>query len=168
MALPIHAPLRRVVTTHNGRQSSVLSDTYLSPTDGFAAKAATIWITHRYPAELKSADPSDDLRSRQMYSRGSLIRVVDFPPNSTGHNHRTMSLDYAIVLSGELEMLLDDGSKTRVQAGDVIVQQATMHQWNNPTEKPTRVIFVLLPSEPFVVGDALGDEGIPEAFRVTA
>lgn len=117
-------PLRRVVTTHKGNESAILSDIYLSPSDGFAAKAATIWMTNQYPAELMISDPSDDTRSKQMYSRGSLIRVVDFLPKSIGHNHRTQSLDYAIILDGEMDMLLDDGSKTRVQAGDVIVQQA--------------------------------------------
>ncbi|KAJ5833646.1 hypothetical protein N7474_001957 [Penicillium riverlandense] len=160
-------PLRRVVTTHHGSQSAILFDGYLEPNEGFAAHAATIWMTSRYPAELTTNDPSIDSRSKQMYSRGSLIRVVDFPPNSTGHNHRTQSVDYAIILKGEMEMLLDDGSKTTVRAGDVVVQQATMHQWNNPTDKVSRVIFVLLPSEPFVVGEALRDKGIPEAFRVT-
>ncbi|KAJ5240516.1 uncharacterized protein N7469_002107 [Penicillium citrinum] len=161
------APLRRVVTTHDGSKSAILSDAYLDPSEGFAAKAATIWMTKRYPAEIVINDPSDDPRSKQMYSRGSLIRVVDFPPNSTGHRHRTQSLDYAIILQGEMEMLLDDGSKTKLQAGNVIVQQATMHQWNNPTDKTSRVVFVLLPSEPFIVGEALRDEGVPEAFRVT-
>ncbi|KAJ5190121.1 uncharacterized protein N7498_009106 [Penicillium cinerascens] len=119
-----NAPLRRVVTTHHGSQSVILFDGNLEPNKGFASKAATIWMTRQYPAELTATDPSADSRSKQMYSRGSLIRVVDFPPNSKGHNHRTQSLDYAIIMDGEMEMLLDDGSKTRVRAGDVVVQQA--------------------------------------------
>lgn len=119
-----NAPLRRVVTTHHDSQSAILFDGDLEPSEGFAAKAATIWMTRRYPAELMTTDPSTDSRSKLMYSSGSLIRVVDFPPNSNGHNHRTRSLDYAIIMDGEMEMVLDDGSKTRVRAGDVVVQQA--------------------------------------------
>ncbi|EAW15551.1 cupin domain-containing protein [Aspergillus fischeri NRRL 181] len=102
-----------------------------------------------------------------MDARGSLIRVVNFLPQSTGHNHRTQSLDYAIVLDGEMEMVLEDGSRTRVRAGDVVVQQATKHQWDNPPGRTARVIFVLLRSEALVVGEKLGDSGIPDAFRVT-
>ncbi|PLB47650.1 hypothetical protein P170DRAFT_360870 [Aspergillus steynii IBT 23096] len=166
MGLSGDEPLRRIVTTHQDSRSAILFDNHLEPTEGFAAKAATIWMTRQYPAELTSLDASTDPRSRQMYSRGSLIRVVDFPPHSVGHNHRTQSLDYAIIMDGEMEMQLDDGSRTKVQAGDVVVQQATMHQWHNVTDRVARVIFVLLPSEPFVVGEALRDKGIPGAFQV--
>lgn len=118
------SPLRRVVTTHKGCQSSILFDSELDPIPGFASNAVTIWKTSSYPAELASHDPCNDPSARKMYARGSLIRVVDFPPNSTGHNHRTQSLDYAIVLNGEIDLVLDDGSRTRIQQGDVVVQQA--------------------------------------------
>ncbi|KAG2419150.1 hypothetical protein HFD88_002255 [Aspergillus terreus] len=160
-------PLRRVVTTHSGSRSTILFDSHLELQPGFAANAVTVWKTNSYPAELTTDDPSSNSSAKQMYARGSLIRVVDFPPRSMGHNHRTQSLDYAIVLDGEMEMILEDGSRTRVRAGDVVVQQATMHQWDNPTGQSARVVFVLLPSEAFVVGEKLGDSGIPEAFKVT-
>src|SRR5882672_1665878 len=60
--------------------------------------------------------------------------------------HRTRSLDYAIILSGEIDMLLDD-SEVHLKAGDVVVQQATNHAWVNRSGKPCRVAFILMDSQ---------------------
>jgi uncharacterized cupin superfamily protein len=57
--------------------------------------------------------------------------------------HRTRSVDYAIIVSGEIDMLLDDET-IHLKAGDVVVQQATNHAWINRGDKPCRMIFVLL------------------------
>ncbi|KAF5962600.1 hypothetical protein FBULB1_14003 [Fusarium bulbicola] len=162
MGLSAVSSLRRVVTHHKGQNSAILSDEELKLTTGFGSNAVTIWRNDKYPAELVDKDPvgSDPV----IYPPGSLIRVVDFPPNSSGHNHRTASLDYGIVFEGELEMFLADGSKTIVRAGDIIVQQATLHQWNNLTDKPARLIFVLLPSEKTVKGVNVSETGVPEKY----
>ena len=60
--------------------------------------------------------------------------------------HRTRSVDYAIILSGEIDMLLDD-SEVHLKAGDVVVQQATNHAWVNRSGKPCRVAFILMDSQ---------------------
>jgi len=60
--------------------------------------------------------------------------------------HRTRSLDYAVILSGEIDMMLDDTS-VHLQQGDVIVQQATNHGWVNHGTKPCRILFVLMDSK---------------------
>lgn len=60
--------------------------------------------------------------------------------------HRTRSLDYAIVLSGEIDMLLDDG-EVHLKAGDVLVQQATNHAWVNRSKEICRIAFILMGSE---------------------
>ncbi|KAL5610551.1 hypothetical protein FOBRF1_006668 [Fusarium oxysporum] len=158
MGLSAGSSLRRVVTHHKGQNSAVLSDEELKLTSGFGSDAVTIWRNEKYPAELVDKDPvgTDPV----IYTPGSLIRVVDFPPNSSGHNHRTASLDYGIVFEGELEMVLADGSKTIVRAGDIIVQQA----WNNLTDKPARLVFVLLPSEKTVNGVNVSETGVPEKY----
>ncbi len=59
--------------------------------------------------------------------------------------HRTRSLDYAIVMSGEIDMLMDEG-EVHVKAGDVIVQQATNHAWVNRGTQPCRIAFILMDS----------------------
>ena len=57
--------------------------------------------------------------------------------------HRTRSVDYAIIMEGEIDMLLDEG-EIHLKAGDVVVQQATHHAWVNRGTKPCRVAFVLI------------------------
>ncbi len=107
---------------------------------------------------------------------GSVFRVVQFPPDKdwaakaaamggsvaidetakaapTGgpvrhaHMHRTRSIDYAIVLSGEIWAVMDDG-ETRMTAGDVLVQRGTNHAWANRSSAPCVVAFVLIDAKP--------------------
>lgn len=83
--------------------------------------------------------------------------------------HRTQSLDFGIVVEGEVEMMLDDGSRTRLGRGDIAVQRATMHAWRNPSpDSWARMVFVLQDTKPLVVGGqrlgeelGRGTEGIP-------
>jgi uncharacterized cupin superfamily protein len=59
--------------------------------------------------------------------------------------HRTESVDYGIVVFGEIVLVLDDGSRTHLKAGDVVVQRGTDHAWENPSEtSPARMAFILL------------------------
>ncbi|KAH6961789.1 hypothetical protein EDB81DRAFT_670552 [Dactylonectria macrodidyma] len=163
MGLTSQSPLRRVVTHHKGTNSAVLIDDELQPFPAFASDAVTVWQNNQHPAELVNQDPTGS--DTVIYTRGSLIRAVDFPPNSQGHNHGTASLDYGIMFDGELELVLQDGSRTIVRAGDVVVQQGTIHQWNNLTDKHVRVLFVLLPSQKKTVdGVDVSEEGVPEKY----
>ena len=61
--------------------------------------------------------------------------------------HRTETVDVAVVLDGETWLLLDDGSETRMTAGDSIVQRGTNHAWANRSDRPVRMVFVLLDGE---------------------
>lgn len=58
--------------------------------------------------------------------------------------HRTITLDYGIVLSGSLTLILDDDKRAVLNAGDVIVQRGTIHGWVNEGTEWARVFFVLL------------------------
>jgi uncharacterized cupin superfamily protein len=60
--------------------------------------------------------------------------------------HRTRSIDYAVILSGEIDMMLDD-SLVHLKPGDVVVQQATNHAWINRGTQPCRILFVLMDSK---------------------
>jgi uncharacterized cupin superfamily protein len=62
--------------------------------------------------------------------------------------HRTRSLDYAVVIEGEIDMVLDD-SEVHLSAGDVLVQQGTNHAWVNRGSKPCRIAFVLIDAREF-------------------
>lgn len=74
--------------------------------------------------------------------------------------HRTQSLDYGIVLEGEVELILDSGEKRAMKVGDVAIQRGTMHAWRNMSDtKPARMIYVLTPAKPLEVdGKKLGED----------
>ncbi|KAK5059700.1 hypothetical protein LTR84_009583 [Exophiala bonariae] len=166
MGIETGSKVRRIVTTHNDLKSGLLLEDEQELIAGFASNARTIWQHEKYPAELATKDAAEG--KVHIYASGSLIRVVDFPANSQGHNHRTLSLDYGIILDGEMELVLEDGSRSIARAGDIVVQQATIHQWNNLSDRAARVVFVLMPSvAPEKDGRELGEEGYPENIRPT-
>jgi quercetin dioxygenase-like cupin family protein len=78
---------------------------------------------------------------------GTIFRVVEYQPGVAPRQHRTETIDYAVVLSGEIDMQLDD-SVVHLRAGDVLVQQATMHDWINRGSMPCVIAFVLVPATP--------------------
>jgi mannose-6-phosphate isomerase-like protein (cupin superfamily) len=78
---------------------------------------------------------------------GTIFRVVEYQPGVAPRRHRTETIDYAVVLSGEIDMPLDD-SVVHLRAGDVLVQQATMHDWVNRGDVPCVIAFVLVPAKP--------------------
>ncbi|KAI1388043.1 uncharacterized protein F4822DRAFT_408455 [Hypoxylon trugodes] len=100
---------------------------------------------------------------------GVVCRMVDFSPQYECIMHRTKSMDFGIVVEGEVDMVLDDGSATRMKRGDIAVQRATMHAWRNPsTTGWARMVFVLQDCKPLIfngqkLGEDLGDgyTGLP-------
>ena len=138
--------IRRVVTGHEGGKAVVLHDgaapnVKLRPT---GLVSTLLWVTDESPAELSA---SADRAAREIGipppERGSIFRVVDFPPGTEAVMHRTRSIDYAVILEGEIDMLLDD-SEVRLRAGDVLVQQGTNHGWANRGKRNCRIAFVLI------------------------
>lgn len=83
-------------------------------------------------------------------NHGSVIRVVDMLPGATSPLHCTNSIDYGIVLSGEIELELDDGAMKTIGAGSIIVQRGTSHLWRNATTAPRRIVFVLIEAPAYV------------------
>ncbi|KAF3936090.1 hypothetical protein ABW20_dc0107195 [Dactylellina cionopaga] len=96
-------------------------------------------------------------------SGGTVCRIVDFGPGMEPIMHRTQSLDFGVVLEGEVEMQLDGGeSESRVlKRGDVAIQRGTSHAWRNvtPDNGWARMLFVLQASERIIAGDKeLGED----------
>lgn len=91
---------------------------------------------------------------------GTVCRFVDFAPDNKPIMHRTVSLDYGVVLEGELEMTLDSGEKRVLKKGDIAVQRGTMHAWRNPSSTEwARMLFVLQASDKIVIdGKELGED----------
>jgi mannose-6-phosphate isomerase-like protein (cupin superfamily) len=109
---------------------------------------------------------------------GTIFRVVEFPPESAraaaGDNrqilaelglaahaggeahrsmHRTRTLDYCVVIRGEIDMILEDG-EVHLAAGDVLVQQGTLHAFINRSDAPCLIAAVLVDARP-TEGEAL-------------
>lgn len=146
-------PFRRVVTGHDDDAKAIFqSDDSFSPAmiAGGDAAFALVWATAAVPAD--NNDPVDG-RSRDAgltIRQGSVIRVVDMMPGRASPMHRTNSIDYGIVMSGALELELNDGAVTRLGPGDIVVQRGTVHLWRNPSDTEVcRIIFVLIEAAPY-------------------
>lgn len=77
-------------------------------------------------------------------------------PGGTGHTapmHRTQSIDYAVVISGEIVLGLDGGEEKVVRAGEFIIQAGTNHTWINRAAGPCRILFFMVGAEKIVLGD---------------
>jgi quercetin dioxygenase-like cupin family protein len=73
--------------------------------------------------------------------------------------HRTHSIDYGVVISGQLELTLDGGETVLLEAGDIVVQRSTNHLWRNPSAtEMTRVVFILIEAAPVVVNGQVMEE----------
>jgi quercetin dioxygenase-like cupin family protein len=155
--------IRRVVTGHDAQgRSTVLIDEQVknqhSPRPG--ATYSVIWSTEELPANNDgNADPSEK-KIPTAIAEGSVFRVVSFGPGVAPRNHRTDSIDYAVVLSGEIDMELDDGASVHLKAGDVLVQRGTIHDWVNTGTVPCVIAFALIGAKPVSSGGkALAAQG---------
>lgn len=140
--------LRRIVTGHDAQGRSVFrSIDELRPqviSSGDAA-FATIWSTAEVPADLNDETDGGHRDVGLTLDGGSVIRVVDMLPGGASPMHRTNSIDYGIVVTGRVELELDDGVVETCRAGDVIVQRGTIHRWRNPSDTfACRIVFVLI------------------------
>jgi quercetin dioxygenase-like cupin family protein len=142
--------MRRIVTGHDGNGKAVfrsIDELKLQNIPSGDAAFATIWSTAKVPVDLND-EADGSLRNVGLtLNGGSVIRVVDMLPGGESPMHRTNSLDYGIVISGEVELELDNGAVELCRAGDVVVQRGTIHLWRNVSAiEPCRIIFVLTES----------------------
>src|SRR5262245_47413646 len=149
-------PYRRVVTGHDAAGRAVIRSDATFRTDVIPSGDAAfslVWTTPTVPVD--NDDPVDgrDRNAGLTLGGGSVIRVVDMLPGGESPMHRTNSIDYGIVLSGEVELGLDDGVVTRIGPGSIVVQRGTMHSWRNPSDSvPCRIVFVLIEAAPATIG----------------
>lgn len=146
--------LRRVVTGHdaNGRAVVKIDEISKNLVSGrLGATACVVWTTEHFP--VNNTDDADE-GVRQVgttLNNGTVFRVVEFAPGVAPRNHRTDSIDYAVVMSGEIDMALDD-TVVHLKAGDVLVQRGTIHNWVNRGSEPCVMAFVLIDAKPVEVG----------------
>lgn len=140
-------PIQRVVTGHDADGRAIFKSEDVTPTRMIPSGDASfllLWTTATVPAD--NNDETDGrLRDAGLtLNQGSVIRIVDMLPGKESPMHRTNSIDYGIVMSGEVELELDDGRKTTVREGGVIIQRGTNHLWRNTTDRPCRIAFILI------------------------
>ena len=153
------SPIRRVVTGHDGNGvAKVLIDGHAtnvrSPRPGSAS--TLLWSTDETPADIAIGENVQDLGARVLGTappeNGTRFTINDIPPGRPGLMHRTETLDYAIVLAGEIDMVMDDSTVT-LKAGDVVIQRGTNHSWVNRGTEPARIAFVLIDANPLGIGN---------------
>ncbi len=154
--------VRRVVTGHNadGKARVIVDEIAKNVISGRpGANAAVIWTDQGFPV---NNDANADTSGRQVgttLDNGIVFRVVSFGPGVAPRNHRTDSVDYASVLSGEIDMELD-GETVHLKAGDVLVQRGTIHNWVNKGSEPCVIAFVLVAAKPVTAaGKTLNAQG---------
>jgi quercetin dioxygenase-like cupin family protein len=146
--------VRRVVTGHdaNGRAKVAIdevSKNVISSRPG--ASACVIWTTEAFPVDNTGDADTSTRKVGTTLANGCVFRVVEFAPGVSPRNHRTDSIDFAVVMSGEIDMQLDD-SEVHLKAGDVLVQRGTIHNWVNRGREPCQIAFVLVDANPVTVG----------------
>ena len=149
------ADIRRVVTAHDDAGAAIiLSDrkVAMAPFPGADAKGAVVWTTGSVPAD-NADDVKGELRDAGASLKGgSVMRITEFGPGFVSPMHRTHSIDYAIVLSGELEMELDSGARVRLGPGDTVVQRGGAHLWRNPSfDTPCRIVVCMIEAHPVMI-----------------
>jgi len=162
----LNGSFRRVVTEHRSDGlAHFRSDDELTPQPIPSGEAnfALVWTTQDVPADNNHDLVGDKGETGLTLRGGSVIRVVDMLPGKPSPMHRTFSIDYGIVLSGELELELDSGEIKRLAAGDIVIQRGTNHLWRNPSkDKLCRIAFILIAAGPVRIGDQILPELHPE------
>ena len=156
---------RRIVTAHDHSGVSVIkSDDRLTPAPiaGGDANFRLVWTTPTVPADNNDDSDGSVRQAGLTLNGGSVIRIVDMLPGKASPMHRSFSIDYGIVLRGELELELDGGEVVALGAGDIVVQRGTNHLWRNPSsEAVCRIVFVLIEATPVMVDGAILPEAHP-------
>ena len=142
--------VRRVVTGHdeNGKSCVLIDDVASNATSRrLGHDSRLIWVTDAAPA---SYDGNEDAGARAIGRpppvNGTLIRILEIQPGVTAEPHFTETIDYVIVMSGEMDMVLDTET-VKLNAGDVLVQRGTTHNWVNHGPKPCRFAAILIDAE---------------------
>jgi len=147
--------VRRVVTGHDkdGRaivQIDEVSQNLRSARPG--ATACVVWTSEGFPIDNTGTQDEGLRETGTTHENGSVFRILELQPGNIPRVHRTDSLDYAVIMKGEIDMELETGEITHLKAGDVVVQRGTVHNWINNGTEPCVIAFVLIAAKPVEIG----------------
>jgi quercetin dioxygenase-like cupin family protein len=141
--------MRRIVTglDPDGRPAVLRDGEPTNLHDFGLTQSVELWMTHGSPAQPDNAgEPAPGDWRLEPPAEGTIFRVATHEPGEEVAIHATQTVDYVIVLSGELVLLLGD-QEILLKAGDAVVQQATPHGWANRSTEPCSVVAVLLSTQ---------------------
>ena len=150
--------VRRVVTGHDADGKAIVAIDDISknrpPRDPNNTENETtvVWTTEGFPVDNTTTEDAGKRETGITLPGGTVFRVVSFGPGNPDMNHRTDSVDYAVVMSGEIDMELDDGVSVHLKAGDVLVQRGTIHNWKNRGTEPCLIAFILISAKSVEAG----------------
>ena len=146
--------VRRVITGHDANGKAVVKIDEVARhlvTGRPGATACNIWTTEGFPVDNDGAEDAGQRKAGTTLPRGTIFRMIEFAPGVAARNHRTDSIDYITVISGEIDMELDD-STVHLKAGDVMVQRGTIHNWINRGTAPCVLTVVLIDAKSVEAG----------------
>lgn len=161
--------INRVITTHNPAAEAIFDTSIPDPIKwqqlAEGARFGLAYTSNTIPVDLSSDLPAYQASLTTnppgvMIPGGTVLRYVDMPPNALSPMHRTVSLDYGVVLEGEVWLVLDSGEEKLLRRGDVAVQRGTNHAWRNGSSTEwARMLYVLQEAEEVKVGEkVLGED----------
>lgn len=156
MTAPANMQLRRVVTGHDEQGNAVVKIDEIAQhwREGRpGGMVCNVWTTETTPAN-NSLDADGGKRDGKftMIHNGSVFRILHFAPGLERRMHRTDSVDYLIVMSGEIDMELDHGVEVHLKQGDVMVQRGTIHNWINRGKASCFLAVILVHADSAVAG----------------
>jgi len=146
--------VRRVVTGHDKNGRAVVTIDEVSKNNISARPGATscvVWTTEGFPVNNTGDADEAQRKVGTTLPNGTVCRIIEFAPGVAPRNHRTDSVDYIIILSGEIDMDLE-GTSVHLKAGDVLVQRGTIHNWINRGKEPCVLAAILIDAKPVQVG----------------
>ena len=143
--------VRRVVTGHDANGKAIVLKDEISTNirnNRPGCQSAVLWSTEGFPV---NNDGDHDPTGKQLGTteeNGTVFRVVRYEPGVTPRNHRTDSIDYAVVVQGTIDMEMDDGLVVPLKQGDTLIQRGTVHNWVNSSNEVCIIAFVLVSADP--------------------
>ena len=149
--------IRRVVTGHDasGRAIVKIDEPCANIKEGrLGAFVSNVWTTGTAPADNSGqADAGQREGKFTMLENGTVFRIIDFRPGVEQRVHRTDTIDYIVVMSGEIDMELESGEEVHLKAGDVMVQRGTVHNWINRGTQSCVLAVILIHAKSVVAGE---------------
>jgi hypothetical protein len=154
--------IRRVVTGHDGAGRAVVTVDESCGNIGSGRprhQSCVVWSTGSFPADNSGNEDGALRRVASTDPDGTVFRIVRYEPGVAARMHRTESIDYGVVISGEIDMELDN-SAVHLKAGDELDQRGTIHNWVNRGTEACVIAFVLIAAHPVQrAGTVLGATG---------